>query len=74
MERHLKHGIYKGMIQYILKSTNFTLKDIADLSNTPMSSIRDIYCLDLYPAGFKSEISLLKLYQTILEINKSRSA
>ena len=72
MENHSKVAIYKGIIQYILDSTCYTLKNIAELSNTPISSIRAIYLQDLLPAPFKSELELLKLYQIILEFHTSR--
>lgn len=69
MYHQSKLNIYKGIIQFILDSTHYTLKNIAELSNTSISSLRSIYCNDTYPANFKSEIQLLKLYQIILEIN-----
>jgi len=69
MDNHLKLNIYKGMIQYILDSTSYTLKNIADLSGSPLDCIRTIYCHDSVPKSFKSEVQLLKLYQIVLEIN-----
>lgn len=69
MEHHSKLIIYKGMIQYILDSTSYTLKNIAELSNSTINSIRSIYCQNLFPIDFKSEIQLIKLYQIILEVN-----
>lgn len=65
----MKLQIYKGMIQYILDSTHFTLKNIAELSNSTVNSIRSIYCQNLFLIDFKSEIQLIKLYQIILEVN-----
>jgi len=62
-------NIYKGMIQYILESTHYTLKHIAQLSHTSLDNIRMIYCHAHWPIGFKSEVQLLKLYQIVLEIN-----
>lgn len=72
MEHHSKLSIYKGMIQYILDSTHYTLKNIAQLSHTSLDNIRMIYCNDFVPNNFKSDVDLMKLYQIILEINKSR--
>lgn len=69
MEHHSKPIIYKEMIQYILDSTTYTLKNIAELLNSPISNIRSIYCQNLFPSEFKSEIQLIKLYQIILEVN-----
>lgn len=65
----IKLQIYKGIIQYILDSTHYTLKNIADLSGTTLNNIRAIYCNDVEPCCLKSEVQLLKLYQIILEIN-----
>lgn len=73
MEHHSKQIIYKGIIQYLLKSTSYTLKNIADLTNTSISSLHSIYCLNEFPDNFRAEISLLKLYQIILEINLTRN-
>ena len=69
MEINSKLQIYKGMIQYLLESTNYTLKNIADLSNSSIKNIRTIHCDNLIPPNFASEIQLVKLYQMILEIN-----
>ncbi|PWY54574.1 hypothetical protein DGG96_11395 [Legionella qingyii] len=72
MEHHSKLNIYKGMIQYILDSTHYTLKHIAQLSNSSLDNLRMIYCNDSVPNNFKSEIELMKLYQIVLEINKNQ--
>lgn len=72
MDHHSRLSIYKGMIQYILDSTNYTLKNIAELSNSPLNNIRSIYCHDLLPNSFQSEFQLLKLYQIVLEINTGK--
>lgn len=69
MENHSKLQIYKGIIQYLLETTNYTLKNIADLSNSSLKSIRLIYCDNLLPSNFESELQLVKLYHMILEIN-----
>ena len=71
MENHVKLNIYQGIIQYLLTSTNYNLKDIADLSNTPIKSIRSIYYgnhIDLNPL---SELQLVKTYHFVLELKLS---
>lgn len=65
----IKLKIYQGIIQYIVGSTHYTLKNIADLTNSSITSIRSIYVEGLLPTNFSSETQLLKLYQMILEIN-----
>ncbi|KTD83109.1 hypothetical protein [Legionella waltersii] len=71
MDQQLKLNIYKGMIQYIINSTHYTLKNIADLSDTHIDNIRSIYCHNAVPKGFKSEMQLMKLYQIVLEISSN---
>lgn len=68
MDVNFKLQIYKGIIQYLLKSTNYTLKDIADLTNSSIKNIRSIYTDDQMPRYFSSELQLVKLYQMILNI------
>ena len=72
MEQNSKLQIYKGMIQYLMKSTNYTLKNIADLTDTSIKNIRSIYLGNLLPPYFSSELQLIKLYQMILECQKSK--
>ena len=69
MEQNPKLDIYKGMIQYILETTHYTLKHIAQLSQSSLENIRLIYCQDHVSINFKTEVELIKLYQIILEIN-----
>jgi hypothetical protein len=61
--------IYKGMIQYLLVSTPYTLKNIADLSHSSIKNIRSIYCDEQIPRHFSSELNLVKLYHSIVELN-----
>lgn len=71
---HPKILVYKGIIQYILDSTHYTLKNIADLSDSSLDNIRAIYCHNSIPNCVNSEMRLIKLYQIVLEINaKSHS-
>lgn len=72
MNGNVKIQIYKGMIQYVLDSTHYNLKNIAQLSHTSLNNIRMIYCHESVPSNFKSEVELMKLYQIILEINMSK--
>ncbi len=72
MEKSSKLQIYKGIIQYILESTNYTIKNIADLCNSSIKSIHLIYSESFIPPNFSSEMELVKLYQMILEINSNR--
>lgn len=69
MENFSKLSIYKGIIQYLLDSTNYDLKNIADLTNSSIKSIRSIYCEDLMSLNLTSEVHLVKLFQMILEVN-----
>lgn len=67
--KNAKLQIYQGIIQYLLDTTNYTLKNIADLSSCSIKSIRCIYCEGFLPDNFPSEIQLLRLFQMILEIH-----
>jgi hypothetical protein len=67
-----KLQIYKGMIQYLLESTDYSLKNIADLSNSSINNIRLIYCDNQLPSYFPSEYQLVDLYLMILEINNKK--
>jgi hypothetical protein len=68
MDYPTKLYIYKGMIQYLLRSTNYDLMDIADLSNTPIKSIRSIYHGHQVSLDPLSELRLVKTYYFILEL------
>jgi len=74
MDDEVKIQIYQGIIQYILNSTHYTLKHIAQLSHTSLENIRKVYSSHSVPSNFKSEIELLKLYQIIREINVHRES
>lgn len=65
MERNCKLTIYKGMIQYLLESTNYTLKNIADHTGASIQHLRSIYIGDQVPLVFSSELQLIKLYHKI---------
>jgi len=62
-----KLKIYKGIIQYLLGSTHYTLKGIALLSHSTIANIRAIYQYEEMPLNLDEERHLLRLYQIILE-------
>ena len=65
----LKLPIYKGIISYLLDSTNYSLRDIALLSNIPLKMIREIYSHNQNSLTLKEELELLRLYQILLEVH-----
>lgn len=69
MEHETKLVIYRGIIQYLLNKTNYTLKNIAAFSGCSMTQIHSIYSQNLLPKNFTSEIKLIQLFQIILELN-----
>ena len=73
MESNAKIQVYKGMIQYILESTHYNLKNIADLINSSTKHICSIHCAAIMPDDFQSELQLIKLFQIIFESNRNRS-
>lgn len=68
-----KLQIYQGIIQYILDSTNYNLKNIAELSNSPIEHLRSIHSQNRVPADFLAESQLVKLYQIILDIHPKKN-
>ena len=73
MENHSKLQIYQGIIQYILDSTNYNLKNIAELSHSSIEHLRSIHCQNTVPIDFFSESQLVKLYQIILDIHSKKN-
>lgn len=73
MDKHPKLKIYQGIIEHLLTSTNYTLKDIADLTDSTIKSIQSIYNDNYIPSDFLSEVPLIKLYQIILEIQTNKT-
>ncbi|AUH72856.1 MULTISPECIES: hypothetical protein [Legionella] len=74
MDNNVKVSIYKGIIQYLLDSTNYTLKSIALMSNASIKQIKLIYSHGQIPANLEEfELHLVKLYQIILELNLDKS-
>ena len=74
MQQNTKVQIYQGMIQYLLESTHYTLKNIADLSHSSMKNISSIHCDGLIPPVFASELQLVKFYQMVLEVNINKNS
>ena len=72
MEHNSRVSIYKGMIQYLLDSTQFSLKSIANFSNSSIKTIRSIYRDNEMPQNFTTELDLANLYLIILEANLSK--
>ena len=68
-----KLQIYQGIIKYLLESTNYNLKNIAELSNSSIEHIRSIHCQNMVPTDFFSESQLVKLYHIILDIHPKKN-
>ncbi len=73
MNTNSKLQIYKGMIQYLLDSTDYTLKRIASLSNSSIKHIQSIHRYDQIPTDFAAEHHLVRLYLIILELEKKQN-
>lgn len=71
MQQYCKVQIYRGIIQYLLQFTCYTLKDIAELTNSSIKSIRSIQRYGEIPKNPQTEVGLIKLYHTILILQKS---
>ncbi len=63
-----KITIYKGIIQYLLDSTNYSLQRIANLSNSPLAHLQLIYHHNRLPKESKVELNLLKLFITVIDM------
>lgn len=73
MKNQAKLHIYKGIIQYLLDTTRYSLKSIASLSDSSIKNIRAIYCDEQIPPDFSSGLQLVKLYHVILEIHETQT-
>ncbi|GAN26159.1 MULTISPECIES: hypothetical protein [Legionella] len=76
MSHDYKVGIYKGIIQYLLDATNYSLQRIANLSNSPIAYLQLIYHHNRLPQNRNVELNLLKLFVLFIdmEIKRERSA
>lgn len=62
--------IYKGIIQYLLDSTKYSLQRIANLSNTPISHLQMIYSHERLPQNSNIELNLLKLFILLIDMER----
>lgn len=62
-----KLKIYKGIIQYLLKSAIDNLKNIAKVFDSSIEQIRLIHCQNMISTDFLFELQLVKRYQIILD-------
>lgn len=76
MSHDYKVGIYKGIIQYLLDATNYSLQRIANLSNSPIAYLQLIYHHNRLPQNRNVELNLLKLFVLYIdmEIKRERTA
>ena len=64
-----KLQIYKHMIQYLMDTTNYSLIDIASLTNANIKTIEEIWNYHTPQLHYNSEHKLVNLFRTIFEIN-----
>ncbi|HAU0262588.1 TPA: hypothetical protein JBF32_09050 [Legionella pneumophila] len=72
MENNFRLQICKSIINYLLESTNYTLKDIAALLNCSIRQLHSIYFDELMPINLYCERDLVRLYHLILELNNNK--
>ncbi|KTC73133.1 Uncharacterised protein [Legionella bozemanae] len=72
MENNFRLQICKSIINYLLESTNYTLKDIATLLNCSIRQLHSIYFDELMPTNLSYERDLVGLYHLILELNTNK--
>jgi hypothetical protein len=70
--------IYKGMIQYLLNTTNYSLQRIANLSSSQLAHLQLIHHHNRIPKETNVELNLLKLFTIVIDMElkgewKSRS-
>ncbi|MCE3044172.1 hypothetical protein [Legionella sp. 16cNR16C] len=63
-----KITIYKGIIQYLLDTTNYSLQRIANLSNSSVAHLQSIYEHERLPKERKVELDLLKLFIIVIDM------
>lgn len=73
MEQNFRLQISKSIIHYLLESTNYTIKNIADLCNASITHIRSIYSEGHFVLSAASELKLINLYHIILELNLKKN-
>ncbi|WP_412755204.1 hypothetical protein [Legionella pneumophila] len=72
MSHDYKVGIYKGIIQYLLDATNYSLQRIANLSNSPIAYLQLIYHHNRLPQNRTIELNLLKLFVVYIDMEIKR--
>lgn len=72
MSHDYKVGIYKGIIQYLLDATNYSLQRIANLSNSPIAYLQLIYHHNRLPQNRSIELNLLKLFVMYIDMEIKR--
>ncbi|HHX8757302.1 hypothetical protein ACF0MN_11525 [Legionella pneumophila] len=72
MSHNYKVGIYKGIIQYLLDATNYSLQRIANLSNSPIAYLQLIYHHNRLPQNRSIELNLLKLFVVYIDMEIKR--
>lgn len=72
MESKFRVQICKDIINYLLESTNYNLKNIADLLNCSIREFRSIYFDEFIPLNASFERDLVRLYLLILDINTNK--
>ena len=65
-----KIGIYKGIIQYLLDTTTYTLQQIANLSNSTIQHLHSIYFHTRLPSNSDVDLNLLKLFIILVDMEK----
>lgn len=68
METRTKLQIYQGIIQFLLDSTNYNLKNIADFTHVSLRTIRDLHLHNTLPPSTEAELNLVNLYRIILAL------
>jgi hypothetical protein len=68
VEVNEKLQLYKEMILYLLKSTRYSLRNIADLSDCSLMHLQSIYLEGRIPENFGAGRNLMRLYQFVLEL------
>lgn len=72
MKRNSNLFICQEIIQYLLDSANYSLKTIADLTNTSITKIQGIYYENEAPL-YSTEMLLLEIYQFIRGLKNKNS-
>ena len=63
-----KTTIYKGMIQYLLSSTDYSLQRIANLSNSSVAHPQLIYNHNRLPKESKVGLNVMKLFMIVIDM------